>query len=241
MKRIVQICLIMTGIFLGVFNVYGSSTYQILKDQQIEFTDILVEGDSLVLVRNEKNGFSSEGIYLGVYNCVERMWTVEYQAYDEYLKSSWQMIHEKQETDYLRWYWNVWKDGRKNMNKYDSMIACNKKASEEKVNRAVTEIRQMLTEREKVTVPKLTKRTGLSRGFFYKNETVRKEMDRALEQQAGMIDPKRYIGDIVLKNRINVLEEQIRELKREKEQMEKENVRLRKALNKKDLNVLKTL
>ena len=106
------------------------------------------------------------------------------------------------------------------MNKYDSMIACNKKASEEKVNRAVT---------------------GLSRGFFYKNETVRKEMDRALEQQAGMIDPKRYIGDIVLKNRINVLEEQIRELKREKEQMEKENVRLRKALNKKDLNVLKTL
>ena len=88
MKRIVQICLIMTGIFLGVFNVYGSSTYQILKDQQIEFTDILVEGDSLVLVRNEKNGFSSEGIYLGVYNCVERMWTVEYQAYDEYLKSS---------------------------------------------------------------------------------------------------------------------------------------------------------
>ena len=40
------------------------------------------------------------------------------------------------------------------MNKYDSMIACNKKASEEKVNRAVTEIRQMLTEREKVTVPK---------------------------------------------------------------------------------------
>ena len=85
MKRIVQICLIMTGIFWGVFNVYGSSTYQILKDQQIEFTDILVEGDSLVLVRNEKNGFSSEGIYLGVYNCVERMWTVEYQAYDEYL------------------------------------------------------------------------------------------------------------------------------------------------------------
>lgn len=88
MKKIVQICLIMTGIFLGVFNVYGSSTYQILKDQQIEFTDILVEGDSLVLVRNEKNGFSSEGIYLGVYNCVERMWTVEYQAYDEYLESS---------------------------------------------------------------------------------------------------------------------------------------------------------
>ena len=82
------------------------------------------------------------------------------------------------------------------MNKYDTMIACNRKTSEEKVNRAVTEIRQMLTDREKVTVPKLVKRTGLSRGFFYKNETVRKEMDRALEQQVGLIDPKRYIGDM---------------------------------------------
>ena len=121
------------------------------------------------------------------------------------------------------------------MNKYDTMIACNRKMSEEKINRAVTEIRQMLTDREKVSVPKLVKRTGLSRGFFYKNETVRKEM------QAGMIDPKRYIGDIVMKNRIELLEQQVRELKREKEQLEKENVRLQKALNKKDLNLLKNL
>ena len=127
------------------------------------------------------------------------------------------------------------------MNKYDTMIACNRKMSEEKINRAVTEIRQMLTDREKVSVPKLVKRTGLSRGFFYKNEAVRKEMDRALEQQAGMIDPKRYIGDIVMKNRIELLEQQVRELKREKEQLEKENVRLQKALNKKDLNLLKNL
>ena len=128
-------------------------------------------------------------------------------------------------------------DGVKSMNKYDTMIACNKKTSEEKINRAVTEIRQMLAEEEKVTVPKLVKRTGLSRGFFYKNETVRKEMER----QMGMINPKRYIGDIVMKNRINLLEQQIRELKREKEQVEQENERLRKALNKKDLNVLKNL
>ena len=148
---------------------------------------------------------------------------------------------EKQETGYRRWFWNVWTDGRKSMNKYDMMIACNRKTSEEKINRAVTEIRQMLTDREKVTVPKLVKRTGLSRGFFYKNETVRKEMDRVLEQQAGMIDPKRYIGDIVMKNRIELLEQQVRELKREKEQLEKENIRLQKALNKKDLNLLKNL
>ena len=60
-----------------------------------------------------------------------------------------------------------------------------------------------------------------------------RQMDRALEQQAGMIDPKRYIGDIVMKNQIELLEQQVRELKREKEQLEKENIRLQKALNKK--------
>ena len=68
-----------------------------------------------------------------------------------------------------------------------------------------------------------------------------RQMDRALEQQAGMIDPKRYIGDIVMKNRIELLEQRVRELKREKEQLEKENIRLQKALNKKDLNLLKNL
>ena len=57
----------------------------------------------------------------------------------------------------------------------------------------------------------------------------------------GLIDPKRYIGDIVLKNRIELLEQQIRKMKREKEKLEKENIRLQKALNKKDLNLLKNL
>ena len=36
------------------------------------------------------------------------------------------------------------------MNKYDSMIACNKKASEEKVNRAVTEIRMVLQKQKRL-------------------------------------------------------------------------------------------
>ena len=88
-----------------------------------------------------------------------------------------------------------------------SIIYCNRKTSEEKINRAIIEIRQMITEKEKVTVPKLVKRTGLSRGFFYKNETVRKDVDRALEQQAELFDPKRYMGDIVMKNWIELLEQ----------------------------------
>ena len=53
------------------------------------------------------------------------------------------------------------------MNKYDNMIEKNRKVSEEKVARAKSAIREMNEEEEKVTIPKLMKKTGLSRGFFY--------------------------------------------------------------------------
>lgn len=99
----------------------------------------------------------------------------------------------------------------------------------------------MLEEGEKVTIPKLMSKTGLSRGFFYKNLVVWKEVDRALEQQAGMVDLKRYIGDMALKCRIELLEQQIRELQVENEELIKKNRKLEKALNKKDLNMIKNL
>lgn len=127
------------------------------------------------------------------------------------------------------------------MSKYDKMIALNKKSSEEKIDRAVKAIHKMLEDGEKVTIPKLMSRTGLSRGFFYKNQTVRREFERALEQQAGMADPKRYIGDLVLKSRIELLEQQVRDLKRENEGLIKKNKSLEKALNKKELSMIKNL
>ena len=125
------------------------------------------------------------------------------------------------------------------MSKYDKMIALNKKASNEKINLAKNAIHKMLDEGEKVTVPKLMKKTGLSRGLFYKNEIVRREVDRALNQQAGMVDPKRYIGDIALRSRIELLEQQNRELQRTVEKLEKEKKQMEKALNKKALSELK--
>lgn len=127
----------------------------------------------------------------------------------------------------------------KNMSKYDKMIALNKKASDQKINLAKKAICKMLDEGEKVTVPKLMKKTGLSRGFFYKNETVRREVDRALSQQAGMMDPKRFIGDMALRSRIELLEHKNREQQRTIERLEKEKKQMEKALNKKALNELK--
>ena len=74
------------------------------------------------------------------------------------------------------------------MSKYDKMLEVNHKQSVEKIQRAKLAIQEMVEEEEKVTVPKLIQKTGLSRGFFYKNQEVRKAVDRALQLQAGMID-----------------------------------------------------
>ena len=52
------------------------------------------------------------------------------------------------------------------MSKYDKMIALNKQASEEKIEKARREIVRMADEGEKLSIQKLMQRTGLSRGFF---------------------------------------------------------------------------
>ncbi|WP_455056112.1 DUF6262 family protein, partial [Merdimonas faecis] len=72
------------------------------------------------------------------------------------------------------------------MNKYDKMIEENQKKSKEKIELAQRTIQEMISNKERISVPKLMKKTGLSRGFFYKNPIVRDTMNEAIEQQAGM-------------------------------------------------------
>ena len=76
------------------------------------------------------------------------------------------------------------------MSKYDKMLEINHKQSMEKIQRAKLAIQEMIEEEDKVTVPKLMQKTGLSRGFFYKNPEVRKAVDHALQLQAGMVDKR---------------------------------------------------
>ena len=127
------------------------------------------------------------------------------------------------------------------MSKYDKMLEVNHKQSVEKIQRAKLAIQEMVEEEEKVTVPKLIQKTGLSRGFFYKNPIVRTEINQALEQQAGTIDPRRNILDKAMGGRIELLEQQIRELKQENEKLQKENQKLRKGMGKQDKKVWKNL
>ena len=73
------------------------------------------------------------------------------------------------------------------------MLEVYHKQSVEKIQRAKLAIQEMIEEEDKVTVPKLMQKTGLSRGFFYKNPEVRKAVDRAGRVQAVMVDTRRLI------------------------------------------------
>ena len=132
-------------------------------------------------------------------------------------------------------------DGEKNMNKYDKMIEENQRKSKEKICLAQQTIHDMVTNKERITVPKLMKKTGLSRGFFYKNPTVRDLMNQAVEEQAGMIDPRREILNMAMEKQIELLNQKVAALTRENSELKKKNEKLQKALKKQDLNFIKNL
>ena len=94
-----------------------------------------------------------------------------------------------------------WEDEYEQIRK---MVACNRKSSADKIELAKKTIFKMLDEGEKITIPKLIAKTGLSRGFFYKNPIVRSTLDKALEQQVGMTDPRKNILDMAMDNEIVV-------------------------------------
>lgn len=127
------------------------------------------------------------------------------------------------------------------MSKYEKMVACNRKSSADKIELAKRTIFEMLDEGEKITIPKLIAKTGLSRGFFYKNPTVRSVLDKALEQQVGMTDPRKNILDMAMDNEIITLHEKIRTLQKENSRLIAENEKLQKALNKKNMSLLRSL
>ena len=127
------------------------------------------------------------------------------------------------------------------MNKYDKMIEENQKKSKEKIELAQRTIQDMISNKERISVPKLMKKTGLSRGFFYKNPIVRDTMNEAIEQQAGMIDPRREILNMAMEKQIELLNQKVTALTRENRKLKKANEKLQKALRKQDLNFIKNL
>ena len=127
------------------------------------------------------------------------------------------------------------------MSKYDKMIEENQRKSKETIELALQAIQDMLANKERISVPKLMKKTGLSRGFFYKNPTVRDTLNQAVEQQAGMIDPRREILNMAMEKQIELLNQKVAALSRENKELKRKNEKLQKALRKQDLNFIKNL
>ena len=127
------------------------------------------------------------------------------------------------------------------MSKYDKMIEENQRKSKEKIELALQAIQDMLANKERISVPKLMKKTGLSRGFFYKNPTVRHTLNQAVEQQTGMIDPRREILNMAMEKQIELLNQKVAALSRENKELKRKNEKLQKALRKQDLNFIKNL
>lgn len=116
------------------------------------------------------------------------------------------------------------------VNKYDNMLAVNRERSREKIANAKIAIWKMMEDGERVSVPKLIKRTGLSRGFFYKNAEVRRELDYAIQRQTDIINPEAKVLREVADNRVDYLQSQLARLKQENAELKKENTKLHQTL-----------
>ena len=129
------------------------------------------------------------------------------------------------------------------MEKFEKMVKQNQAESKEKIASAIAAIFEMEQAGERVQICELTKRTGLSRGFFYKNTAVRKELDRALELQRGMTftNPRKAVLDVAMEKQIVLLTKQVEKQKKQIAELEAENTKLKKALNRKELAFIKQL
>lgn len=136
--------------------------------------------------------------------------------------------------------------------KYDKMVAITQEESYRKIKTAMMAIKEMQEGMEQITVSALVKKTGLSRGFFYKNPIVRAELDQA-KCRASSSDYKFKTESS--KNNWEVgkteametnlqderLLEQVRILEQTNIELQKEVNRLQKQIKRKEISILKRL
>lgn len=148
----------------------------------------------------------------------------------------------------------VMKDGI--IMKYDKMVEITKELSRRKINMAQKTISDMLENSEKITVAELVRRTGLSRGFFYKNHTIRSQLDAAILKQKTAIwfhdknTDEQKSGTAVMSLRKEVLKEkatneelvaQIQDYVQENQRLREKIEKLEKQVRRKEVSFLKKL
>lgn len=121
------------------------------------------------------------------------------------------------------------------MKSYEKMVAVNRQTSERKELIAIEAMRKKYESQEQVSVVALVKETGLSRGFFYKNERVRTELRRLQKLQAGMdfTATRKVVLDKAIVLRIKELEAENRLLKMKIADLPDKNNKLEKVAQRK--------
>ena len=129
------------------------------------------------------------------------------------------------------------------MEKHNNMVLQNKERSQAKVDKAIKAIHKMLNSDEQVVVCTLVKKTGLSRAFFYNNETVHAELQRAQELQEGksFIAPQKLVINKAMDREIELLKKKIEERDSLIASQQREIARLKKALEAQSIKALADL
>ena len=110
--------------------------------------------------------------------------------------------------------------------KYDKMIAVNKAESEKKVEKAIQAIEDMRSRGVQVSVTELTRCTGLSRGFFYKNMLVRQKLDEATKQFPSIRERQTAQNQFVRDDKLQAIREDFGKSEAENQRLKLENAQL---------------
>lgn len=136
--------------------------------------------------------------------------------------------------------------------KYDKMVAITQQESNKKIKEAKKALADMLEGMEKISVARLAERTGLSRGFFYKNPEVRNALNQAkhIQEVEGYELKPNIQNEKLLDIQNNLLEINIqnRKLLQMNQALEQANMDLKRELEKlqrqvkhKEVSILKNL
>lgn len=129
------------------------------------------------------------------------------------------------------------------MKKHEKMVSMNELLSREKVNRATNAIIKMEKEGGVFSVTELTRRTGLSRSFFYKNVKVRERLDMALNcnRNIEVRVQKNQILNGALQAKIKLLEKEINTLQLKNDMLKQENSKLNCIVEQLEIELLRAL
>ena len=123
--------------------------------------------------------------------------------------------------------------------KYEKMVALKLQAQKENEASAIKSINYMLESDKLISVNELTKLTGLSRSYFYKNEKVSATMKKAIAKQKGSRDlfSKNEAFNIAAAKQNDVLENQLKRMREKYAALKAENQYLRDLLEENGYNI----